>query len=111
MPTKNWKIIDFGVNANRSGAPEKFRAGPQDLQTTGSWSVIGYPHGDGLKAGVDTISIDNGRLRLDVVPTRGMGIHRVGIKDDPELKSIGWRSPIRGPVNPAFVDLGEPSGL
>jgi hypothetical protein len=24
---------------------------------------------------------------------------------------IGWKSPVRGPVHPKFVDLGEPSGL
>jgi hypothetical protein len=26
-------------------------------------------------------------------------------------RRIGWKSPVQGPVHPAFVDLGEPSGL
>ena len=27
------------------------------------------------------------------------------------FRSIGWKSPVRGPVHPSLVDLGEPSGL
>ena len=40
-----------------------------------------------------------------------MGIHQRWINGDRELPTIGWKSPVRGPVHPAFVDLGEPSGL
>jgi galactose mutarotase-like enzyme len=110
MPAKTWKIIDDGINQIRqAGGP--FRVQPADLQTTGAWSVVGQAHDDGLRAGVDCLRIDNGKLQIDVVPTRGMGIHRAVIKNDPELAHIGWRSPVRGPVHPGFVDLGEPSGL
>src|SRR3954454_22354555 len=109
MPKKSWWIIG-SVDARRE-TQASFRAGPQDLQTSGSWSVTAQKHEVGLPAGVVTIAIDNGKLRLDVVPTRGMGIHAVHIAGDYELPRIGWKSPIRGPVHPSFVDLGEPSGL
>jgi hypothetical protein len=61
----------------------------------------------GLCDVVDIIDIDNGLLRARVIPTRGMGIHRVWC-DNVEL---GWRSPVRGPVHPQFVNTHEPSGI
>jgi hypothetical protein len=61
----------------------------------------------GLSDGVDVITIDNGLLRFDVLPTRGMNIHRAWIGE----QLIGWNSPIQGPVHPAYVPLSEPSGL
>ncbi len=63
-------------------------------------------HG-GLSDGVEVIQVNNGLLRFDIVPTRGMGIWKAWLGSD----EIGWRSPVRGPVHPKFVDLGEPSGL
>lgn len=61
----------------------------------------------GLRDGVDVVEVDNGRLRLTVVPTRGMGIHRASC-DGVEL---GWHSPVHGPVNPRNVPLDEASGI
>ena len=46
-----------------------------------------------------------------VLPTRGMGIWRVTAAGRSGTADVGWKSPVRGPVHPAFVDLGEPSGL
>ena len=53
------------------------------------------------------IEIDNGQIVLDVLPTRGMGIWRVRRG----AHTLGWRSPVRGPVHPAFVPIWAPSGL
>ena len=61
----------------------------------------------GVSDGVDIIEIENGRLSLTILPTRGMGIHR-GRCGDVELK---WDSPVRGPVHPAFVPVCDPGGL
>jgi hypothetical protein len=62
---------------------------------------------DGLSAGVDIVEIDNGRLSFIIVPTRGMGIWYARCGN----VRLGWNSPVKGPVNPAFVRLDEPSGL
>jgi len=61
----------------------------------------------GFSEGVDVLELDNGALRLSLLPTRGMGIHRVSCGDI----ELGWRSPVRGPVHPQFVNLHEASGI
>jgi galactose mutarotase-like enzyme len=109
MPARTWTLIDEHHNAIRDRQP--LRIGPEDLGTSGGWSVTGLAWQDGLRAGVDGVALDNGRLAIVVLPTRGMGIHRAHLAGCPELSPIGWRSPVRGPVHPALVDLGEPSGL
>jgi hypothetical protein len=42
-----------------------------------------------------------------LVPTRGMGVWRARHGDLP----LGWKSPVLGPVNPAFVHVNEASGI
>lgn len=61
----------------------------------------------GLADGVDVVRIHNGRLAFDVLPTRGMGIWKAWLDDEP----LGWQSPIPGPVHPKLVPLMEPGGL
>ncbi len=61
----------------------------------------------GLREGVDTIEIDNGKLRFTVVPTRGMGLWKAWLGGT----EIGWTSPVKGPVHPQFVPLADPGGL
>lgn len=61
----------------------------------------------GLCDGVDLIEINNGRFSVAILPTRGMGLWRAKLGD----LELGWNSPARGPVHPAFVPLWEPSGL
>ncbi|MDX1946522.1 MAG: aldose 1-epimerase family protein [Pirellulaceae bacterium] len=108
MPVKTWTLID-----QSSGLP-----GPGHLEISAG-NLPGFDQGGvthrvwsgGLADGVVSVEINNGKTQIDVLPTRGMGIWRVipNISQGPH--TIGWQSPVRGPVHPAFVDLGEPSGL
>lgn len=61
----------------------------------------------GLSDGVDVITIDNGRLKLQLLPTRGMGVWK-GVIDGIPLQ---WNSPVQRPVNPAFVDPMRLGGI
>lgn len=61
----------------------------------------------GLRDGVDVIEVDNGTFRCVLVPTRGMGIWHAMQGSI----SLGWRSPVKGPVHPTFVRLNEASGI
>ena len=105
MPKKTWLLCDAAtgryIDACRFGAGD----------VTGAASPFSIAkrrlHG-GVRDGVDVVEIDNGRLRLTVVPTRGMGIHR-GECDGVRL---GWTSPVKsGPVHPQFVPQDEASGI
>ena len=71
------------------------------------WSVKKRTLKGGRQDGVDVIDVDNGLFRFTVIPTRGMGIWRGWMGED----TLGWQSPVRGPVHPRFVPASEPSGL
>ncbi len=71
------------------------------------WRIVKYTLRGGLQDGIDVIEVDNGKLSFAVMPTRGMGIWRGWYRDT----TLGWDSPVKGPVNPAFVDLNDRGGL
>jgi galactose mutarotase-like enzyme len=77
------------------------------LKGTKDWSVRQRRLRGGLSDGVDVVEIDNGAIKLEVLPTRGMGVWRGSFRGLP----IGWNSPVRQPVHPAFVNQLERSGL
>ncbi len=70
-------------------------------------AVDKYRMTDGLSQGVDVVDVIHDGCAIKLLPTRGMSIWDVHVKG----KRFGWKSPVRGPVHPAFVPLGEPSGL
>ena len=72
-----------------------------------NWSVRQRRMRGGLSDGVDVVEIDNGALKLEVLPTRGMGVWRGSFRGLP----IGWNSPVQQPVHPAFVNQTERGGL
>lgn len=61
----------------------------------------------GRSGGLELIEIDNGRLKLALLPQRGMGVWKAWLGDT----EFGWISPVRGPVHPALVPIFDPSGL
>ena len=104
MPAKKWTLIDQGANTNI----QDFTLPPGKLPGAArQCSVAKRTLQGGLSEGVESILIDNGALRVEVLPTRGMGVWKAWWGD----RRIGWKSPVRGPVHPKFVPLAEPSGL
>lgn len=77
------------------------------LGTKHTWRVQKTALKGGLQDGVDLIEIDNGALSVFIVPTRGMGIWKGTYRGI----SLGWESPVRDLVNPAFMDLNDRGGL
>ena len=63
-------------------------------------------HG-GKQEGVELIRIDNGKLAITVIPTRGMNILRV----ESDEVTLGWDSPVKDVVHPQYVDLESRGGL
>ena len=104
MAKKTWTLTDVDNDVYL----DEIDLCPDDVEgTAGGYSVHKRTLRGGLRDGVDVIKVDNGRFRFTVLPTRGMGLWR-GSLDDVRL---GWKSPVRGPVNPSFVNIAEPSGL
>ena len=73
-----------------------------------AWRVSRRKLRGGRRDGVEVVTLNNGNLAVDIVPTRGMGIHRGTCGQD----RLGWDSPVRdGPVNPRFIRLEDRGGL
>ena len=87
---------------------DQFRIDDDDVKgTPKGWSVKKRTLRGGRREGVDLIEINNGAVKITVVPSRGMGVRDVVAGKE----RLGWQAPIQGPVHPRDVDLGEPSGL
>ncbi|MGN5090001.1 aldose 1-epimerase family protein [Aeromonas hydrophila] len=56
---------------------------------------------------MDLLIVDNGVMKITLIPTRGMGIKEVRAAD----LRLGWDSPVKEVVNPAFIDLESRAGL
>jgi hypothetical protein len=74
---------------------------------TGPWSVRQTVLHGGKQEGVELIAIDNGKIVITLIPTRGMGILDVRSGD----LRLGWDSPVKEVVHPQFVDLERRGGL
>jgi len=62
---------------------------------------------EGVRDGVLVVDLIAGDTRVTALPDRGLGIWKIFAGH----VELGWKSPVRGPVHPRFVPLGEPSGL
>lgn len=102
MPPQTWTLTDHARGINL----ESWRLGPEELGLSGLW-IEKRTLSVGLSRGVEVIELNNGRLRMVILPTRGMGIWRAMVGD----VQLGWKSPVRGPVHPRSVQLWEPSGI
>ena len=76
-------------------------------QFASQWSVTREILKGGKQEGVELLTLDNGKLKITVIPTRGMGILDVkmdGIR-------LGWNSPVKEVVHPSYIDLESRGGL
>ena len=76
-------------------------------QFSSPWSVTRKTLSGGKQEGVELLTLDNGRLKIRIIPTRGMGILDVtmdGIR-------LGWDSPVKEVVHPSHIDLETRGGL
>jgi hypothetical protein len=71
------------------------------------WSAKKLTLHGGKQEGVDVIVVDNGKLQITVVPTRGMGVREVRCGD----VRLGWDSPVKEIVHPRHINLQSRGGL
>jgi len=106
MTEKQWVLTDVAGGIWL----DDFDLDPQDgpsLEGATNWSVQKRTLQGGVSAGVDVVEVDNGRLTMSILPTRGMGLWK-GACDG---LALGWNSPVPQPVNPAFVNQTDRGGL
>ncbi|MGD2175479.1 MAG: DUF4432 family protein, partial [Candidatus Brocadiaceae bacterium] len=72
-----------------------------------SWRIKKFALRGGKQHGVEVVEIDNGYLTVVVVPTRGMAV----LEACTDEVSLGWNSPVRQIVHPAYVDEESRGGL
>lgn len=105
MPKHTWTLTDVAQKKHDAN----FHVAATDFgNAAGSWQVTQQTLQGGLSDGVDLVEIDNGQMQLVILPTRGMGIWRATKADG---KSLGWNSPVNGPVHPSYVPIHDPNGL
>jgi hypothetical protein len=73
-----------------------------------SWSVKKFRMYGGKQEGVDVIWLDNGKLQIGVIATRGLGILSVLMNG---TQVLGWDSPVKEVVHPRFINLNSRGGL
>lgn len=73
----------------------------------GDFRVGRFRTDGGIRSGCELIVADSDQARAVICTTRGMSLWRA------RLGGIDcqWRSPVKGPVHPAWVPLDDPSGI
>jgi hypothetical protein len=71
------------------------------------WSIHMTTLHGGKQEGVHLVHLDNGKLRITLIPTRGLGILKV---DHGDLL-LGWDSPVKEVVHPRHINLVSRGGL
>jgi hypothetical protein len=86
---------------------EEWKVSSKELEAGENWSVKKCRLAGGVSDGVDVLTVNNGKLSFDIVPTRGMGI----LKGQYEDVFLGWNAAIKNPIHPSYVNLEARGGL
>lgn len=103
----HFQEVLLSVTDNQPLTPGHIDASAVIPGSTVPWKVTKRILHGGKQEGVEVIVIDNGKLQITVVPTRGMGIWNVTMGD----LELGWKSPVEEIVHPKFVNLTARGGL
>jgi len=99
------KLISVERNINVGNWEITSHALTPDCPT--AWSVRKFALHGGKQEGVEIILINNGKLQMSIIPTRGMGVLRVNMGD----VRLGWDSPVEEVVHPSYINLHTRGGL
>ena len=96
--------VDSGVHLDHG---ELLPNSSLDLPGSSRWSIRWRTMRGGLSDRVDVVELDNGKLSLSILPTRGMGIWKGRYNELP----LEWKSPVERPVHPSFVNQLDRGGI
>lgn len=95
------------LDTNQPMTERRISSAELGIQTDKPFSVTTRLLHGGRQAGVSLVEIDTGAMVITVVPTRGMNV----LKAVADNVRLGWDSPVREVVNPAFIELNGRDGL
>jgi hypothetical protein len=97
------------ISAAKNIAPETLSLQSSKLtpDCPTNWSVTLKTLRGGKQEGSQLLTLDNGKLQIILIPTRGMGILSVTSGD----LTLGWKSPVTEIVHPRHVNLQLRGGL
>lgn len=95
------------LDADKAAQTQSITSAQLGVKTDKPFSVTMRTLHGGRQEGVSIIDIDNGTMKLSVVPTRGMNVLHASVGD----VRMGWDSPVKDVVNPAFIELNGRGGL
>ncbi len=97
-----WVLVGPNMTADKT-----LRSKDHTPKSPAAWEVrMERLHG-GKQEGSRLLVLDNGKLQITLIPTRGLGILDVrmgGLR-------LGWDSPVQEVVNPAYMNLLDRGGL
>ena len=91
LPAPNWQLTSRDV----------------PFESPAAWSIKRYALHGGKQEGCELLVLDNGKLQITIVPTRGMSVLEVRSGD----VRLGWDSPVKQVVHPQFMHLESRGGL
>jgi hypothetical protein len=91
LPAPNWQLSSRDVK----------------FESAAAWSIKRFALHGGTQEGSELLVLDNGKLQITVIPTRGMSILEVRCGD----VRLGWNSPVKQVVHPQFIRLESRGGL
>lgn len=101
------EITLSSVEKNIRTDDQVYTAGDFGVSSNADWSVKKKTLHGGMQEGVELITIDNGEIEIDIIPTRGMNVMSVR----GESLTLGWDSPVKEIVHPRNVNLNYNGGL
>lgn len=105
------RVVLSSAGDQHAAQPGNVVLDPQSsgLRLAGSddWRIESRTLRGGVSENVHVVELDNGGLKVAVLPTRGMGVWKAQLGETP----IGWTSPVRRPVHPRHVELTARNGL
>lgn len=100
MALHSYELLHVAGKLGKPAWELSSETGPQ-LPDCDTWHVELRRMRGGVSDGIDVVTLNNGVLELDVLPTRGMGIW----KGECNGLRLGWDSPVKLPVHPGLVNL------
>jgi hypothetical protein len=107
LPASAYRHVLTSIAEDRRSESIEITPTTAGLPAEVPWSIVKRTLHGGKQEGVELITLDNGKLQIDLVATRGLSVLEVRSGD----LRLGWNSPVKEIVHPHWIDLSRRGGL